>query len=953
MNLKKKLTALKVNKLNMRNNLTIFLISLVHYVFAQTKFTSGSYLGVNAISPTALYFGTNSVKEAYIDIYNAYLAGNISLEASNQIVFHNRAHVLPSSGNYTHAYINPSHFEVYDMYGTWNPVKFEKLEMGIQLPQNIQSQINNFLTTNSGVNPYDPDQIKIECKFISPSNNSYVRYGFYYRDFTVSNNVWTEQSTIQSFRIRFAPPETGKFLFSINLYLAGVLQGTFNGHFNVNSSSHKGHLIMASGNRNKLQFQNGDVFFGIGQNIPYAIGENVSPCIDQTYYTCNCHSAYEKQRNYIIDLANNGGNFTRIRIDSWSNPIQWPYKPILIGENQNPYNPSSQLVDYLYNYDVNQRHMWELDKTINTCENSGVYPILCLLEDQNFSVNSVYDPGGSATWNKNPYSALLGNNLQGCKNFFSDPNAMNIFKKYLFYIAARWGYSRSLSIWELINETINLANNSNSNTSPDHFFVNDPTFRTNVVSWICNMKSYLESFYPWHPITTGAGSKNDELASKNFNDINCLNIWSDNQYTKEVSTISGDFSSVEFEYRFDRSLTYFYNYKPFMWGELGIADDCNAVDNYIDRQFHNSIWASTFSGGISNGLYWNDWQQVNGVNHRYNFQALNNFVNRIDFSQPLYPNKSSDGANQSSVERVNSYYMKTSNNELIYGWANNHSSNWTSDLFSKIPSSQVNYIDSCTGFNGTVWNYNINTYPSSKQIKVENIKTSARYKIKIFGTYDNSNQLQSDFNVFTNSNGVLAFGRFMPRDIQSPFYPDYAFIAEYNPVCLGCRENLKNDTILLSDADTLCFDSKLSDKQDEYSYQWSFGNGRTSNSPQPCAHYNNEGVYNVELIATKNSDKSVSVYNQTLIITRFNNQTVKNGSINIFPIPASTKAHLMYDHEKWINPIVELYDQLGRKYAIEMIEPNIINVENLTSGVYLIKFNEKENVETVKMVISH
>src|SRR6185436_10666053 len=44
--------------------------------------------------------------------------------------------------------------------------QYEKLEMGVQLPVSLEQQVNDFLTDpNTGINPFDPDQISVEAQF--------------------------------------------------------------------------------------------------------------------------------------------------------------------------------------------------------------------------------------------------------------------------------------------------------------------------------------------------------------------------------------------------------------------------------------------------------------------------------------------------------------------------------------------------------------------------------------------------------------------------------------------------------------------------------------------------------------------------------------------------------------------------------------------------------------------
>ncbi|MCZ8284173.1 MAG: hypothetical protein O9353_01850, partial [Bacteroidia bacterium] len=193
--------------------------------------------------------------------------------------------------------------------------------------------------------------------------------------------------------------------------------------------------------------------------------------------------------------------------------------------------------------------------------------------------------------------------------------------------------STSMAMWQMINETAHVAG-TKAVKDPIKY---DSQFNTNVKNWICDMKFYLQQMYPLHPATTGFISPTNSVSIA----YNCLNVWSSNAYGTYIDSASGTYRDDNFNQRGNIQLGsmssnvagYFPNYKPFFWGELGLADGINIIDRKSDREFHNTVWATTFMGGISNGLYWNDWDQKKGVNHRHNFIALRNFVNMIDFSQ--------------------------------------------------------------------------------------------------------------------------------------------------------------------------------------------------------------------------------------------------------------------------------------------------------------------------------
>src|ERR1043166_7391934 len=89
--------------------------------------------------------------------------------------------IMPSShagtflnGNpngYFHAGGDPNILKIASFHpNRWTCEKYDRFEIGVEIPNDILYQINNFLTGGSGpiaINPYDPDKLKIECTFVN------------------------------------------------------------------------------------------------------------------------------------------------------------------------------------------------------------------------------------------------------------------------------------------------------------------------------------------------------------------------------------------------------------------------------------------------------------------------------------------------------------------------------------------------------------------------------------------------------------------------------------------------------------------------------------------------------------------------------------------------------------------------------------------------------------------
>lgn len=801
---------------------------------------------------------------------------------------------------------NSGDIEVVDMTkgsNPWNPKKYERFELGVSLPDNIQNQVNAFLSTgNNGagkLNPYDPEQLKIKAEFTQGSN-TYVRYGFYYKDYQQqSDSDWTYISSPYTYRLRFAPPATGVWTVTVRLLVNNVQPCQFRGTFTVQSGTDNNGFLTIDNYRRRFKFtESGNVFFGIGQNIAGAdwVTFNKGPSWANGWCG-NCvadpHS-YNEQRSFMDSLASKGGNFVRIRLDPWSNPVESHD----VHQFPNSDNPNLTLTPSLCinNYDHNQRHMWEFDSTLALCENRGLYIMLNLLQEQYMGIKGDNDPNHEApVWHNNPYGALLGDTTEtGVKAFFTDTLAIKFYKKFLFYVQARWGYSTHIALWGHVNETCNLGTVDGVRTGTNTLYQSDLPFRANVDAWICSMKTYMETgdngqgFYPWHPHTTGVPSTHDLKDGPQ-----CLNVWSRNNYNYE------EFVNYNYRYR-DVVVDHLNKGQPFLHGEIGASEraECNRMmDKHGDNEFHNAIWAGTFSGALTTPLYWNDWHS-DYIDHRENFRTLKAFTDLIDFNEFLIPYRS-----WVSISGKSSYDFKLQNTQasVVYGWAQNASHNWRSEaavidsLNSYYYQTLINNETPCFQHTLSVTCNNIGTFP----IYFYNMQHDSWYRIDFYSPYT---------------------GAFLYSAWDSTSALSSPLIFTYN---FDCGSN----------ADVAYIVRKVS------------GYGARSMSVDSTAI--GDSVYVHQNTNTATAKAHPHPVAKTL--PKPATVMVKN-NITVYPNPAQDIVRIVNESGEAIDKC-SLYDLLGKEQAVEVSHnKQSINISQLAAGVYLLHIYCKGN-ETVFRII--
>ncbi len=608
---------------------------------------------------------------------------------------------------------------------TTSGILHEKFEIGVVLPANIDTDINNFcnnVPTNlyppGAKNPYDPDQIKVKATYTDPSNKKYVRFGFFYREVNIVDaydyNISAALSTYP-FRIRIAPEATGTWTVNVELYINNVLSNSTTGTFSVASSSHRGPLTLLPGKYFK-DF-NGNDFFIVGQNADITPPKQAATPHNEYDPASAIPASFTTQRNAITDLASKNANFIRWRITPWTYELEgaYPYTQNL---------PFRTLEKNLNNYDTRQHYAWEMDQTVTTLEQNNMYSMLTLFYDP-FWIHTDKDWWGNAEvkeqshYEYNPYSTYdlpLTSTTSPQRSFTdcssSHPNVINSInsffnanttntarfrniQKKLFYIMARWGYSPNIAVWQIDNEadnTGNVANNPNVLSNLNSMYNTDsPTgFRATLETWTSNVNTYLQTFYPrkWSMNgygTTGNGFSWAPLPNPSSQgasqDICSFNTYPDNIW--------------DYRDEFQNQAVYKNNpvNRPFLSSEHGFSLSNFGLDWCTEYESHKKVWSGTFTGALGTPLLFWDQYQDNSIDHRTKFTHIADLMSSLNSIAPNYLNAVywapgysnvtgaphfETGYGNNSVKRETNFYLRSSDQNTVIGWLNNYGYNWWS-----------------------------------------------------------------------------------------------------------------------------------------------------------------------------------------------------------------------------------------------------------------------------------
>lgn len=441
--------------------------------------------------------------------------------------------------------------------GPDNLKQFEKFEI-------------TFNTSQLPSNPFDSEELKITGRFTSPSGTEAEIPAFYYHDYLRHLDNEGENLTpygSEKWKIRFAPQEEGLYEYSLNVYQNGNKTFCFEGGgFFVEKAEKKGFIRWDASDPFYMAFQNGEFFYPIGHTLrspddirnPYRY-EFVPPSNMGTF-------AYDR---YFKKMHENGENYARIWMSAWWSGIEW-----------NPYYAPHY--KGLGRYSV--ENAWRLDYILDAADKYNIYIDLTLINHGQFG-------RPDAEWLDNPYNVINGGMLKTADEFFTNPSAIDYFKKRLDYITARWGHSTSIVFWELWNE-VDLTLNYNTQ---------------NVKTWHEKMHPYLRSIDPYnHLITTHYCRKNADPA-----------IWA----IPEIEMIAGNSYSDEMV---KSVLEFFTKRKPFekpmFINEYGRGRNRKQLENNL----HCGIWASSMVPLTGAALFW-WWPFIDHFDLYFHYKALSEF----------------------------------------------------------------------------------------------------------------------------------------------------------------------------------------------------------------------------------------------------------------------------------------------------------------------------------------
>jgi hypothetical protein len=445
-------------------------------------------------------------------------------------------------------------------------------------------------------NPFDPDEIDLWAEFTSPSGKTRRIWGFY--NPTSWASLWM---------VRFAPTEIGAWRYVVHVTDREGSAQSDAGQFTAVESPHHGFLGIAP-NRRYLRYSDGQSFYGVGM-----------------WY----NDSYEQFGQGRIteagldDLKARGANF----VSFFPTPLE------TMGTGLGRYD---------------QNRCGRLDQIFDWCEQRDLH-VSWNLWFHSYLSQAVWG-GGNARYRNNPYRLVAE-----AVDFYGSDEAWEHQEKLYRYIIARWGYSRALFLWFVVDE----INGTEGWTQGDQSVAEE---------WCGKVHRFFGEHDPYGRPTTGTqsggigqwwpgGYKIFDVAAREIYEAQGHPMPRTGKPDPDDSPLR--YSYLNYATQAQNLWTGFH--KPAIVGECGYDHTYYepGMPGYL-AMYHNALWVSLTNGLCATPFWWSyrDWINDSVVTNQ--MLHFSQFVSDLDLSNlDFQPAEISAGD-------CDAWAMKS--DRIVFGW---------------------------------------------------------------------------------------------------------------------------------------------------------------------------------------------------------------------------------------------------------------------------------------------
>lgn len=593
--------------------------------------------------------------------------------------------------------------------------KWDKVEIGIRLPQTIEDKVAAFLQKskgNKGINPFDPQQLSIEAVFTAPDNSKKTCYGFYYNEFNRTTTEWVPITTSHLFRVRMAPHLAGNWSAEIAVVAEGKKEVLGNVTFNCTAGKNKGEVVATSSSSLSSKFlslsENKEPFFAIGLNLVW------------TDLIKNSPADYSKYTQWMDKLANNGANYIQLSSLPFTHGIEW--------ENLGDYSNRMNLA-------------WEFDQLLDYCNQKGLYVNMLALIHDEFLTNPNIWIHQSNHWTNNPYNKNKNGGITNASepaDFFTDEKCKTLFKNRLRYLLSRYGYSTNLPIIELISEVDNAMEGYKDKTPEG------AKKKANFKIWFNEMKSYIENDLGYSnkliSVSYTQNDQSEEIDKGVFADADIILL---HFYGRGKQT---NYTNRYYEHINKFAKNPKTKFKPILFDEMG-ANVFPGLDKCTDITFHINLWATSFMGTYGTGQNWWWDNAILPKGYETNFKGIHAFMKDENLTAKNFISKTwlNTGSKYKSKTKFEAFYLVSQDGEKALGWLHNTSFWWANqknsntEIATLIQNNNGSHIEQAdnTAYGNEYKKGKATGAPQAyngNKITIEGLSSSTEYVIKWYST---------------------------------------------------------------------------------------------------------------------------------------------------------------------------------------------------------------------------
>ena len=449
-------------------------------------------------------------------------------------------------------------------------------------------------------NPFDPAQIDAGAIITQPDGTTNTIVAFYYQPhYRIEDELGepVEPEGLPEWRIRYCPRQAGEHtvsLFARDAFGQTMAAEVVRFTARPESADALRFVRVSEKDRRYFEFDDGTFFYPIGHNVRSANDARMDDKFPWRFRKEESSIAY---RRYFSRMQDAGENMAEVWMSAWSLGLEW----------------TAGVSGYHGANDYHMANAWELDRVLDLAREHRIYVNLVL--NYHGRISEWCDP----EWRLHPYCAMTpGGWLTSSLEFFADPRAIEMQKRFCRYTQARWGWSPNVFGYELCSE-INLTGNEGH-----HRTHNDPR----VVEWCRTLGAYFKATDPYGHLVS-AHVSNDyrywnpvlcNLPELTHNPLDAYNNAQPNNPEYIVKLIEG---TAQTGAAFN---------KPVLITEFGGSAMASNYEN-LSIELHAGIWAGACVPLAGIPMFW--WWQVIDENDLYGgYTAVRKFMEGQDLRDP-------------------------------------------------------------------------------------------------------------------------------------------------------------------------------------------------------------------------------------------------------------------------------------------------------------------------------